>query len=180
VRDTIDTTPQPLSPPRYTADNTLLCAACSRGLEKRGLLISEDDLGKAFAATDRDGDGTLDFKEWQSSGMATAVDAIAEYATPGSGVLTLNQARKKLRDVGVARKLTSHHTTLRYHGLTASLLQYTSRSHPSAAAAAHTRHCLLYMCMLSNIHTYIISGCYGMAMELEFGMQRRRSIVLSV
>ena len=98
---------------------TMLCSAlrCSRGLEKRGLHISEDDLGKAFAATDRDGDGTLDFKEWQSSGMATAVDAIAEYATPGSGVLTLYQARKKLRDVGVARKLTSHHTTLRYHGL---------------------------------------------------------------
>ena len=68
------------------------------------MAISDNDLVKAFAATDTDGDGTVDFKEWQASGMATAVDAIAQYATPGSGVLTLDQARAKLRDIGVSRE----------------------------------------------------------------------------
>lgn len=85
-------------------DIYLRCARAHRGLEKRGLAISDNDLVKAFAATDTDGDGTVDFKEWQASGMATAVDAIAQYATPGSGVLTLGQARAKLRDIGVSRE----------------------------------------------------------------------------
>jgi hypothetical protein len=73
----------------------------SQGLSARGLRISEKDLGQAFAATDQDGGGTLVFAEWQSSGLATAVDAIAEYATPGAGVLTIDQARRKLTDIGV-------------------------------------------------------------------------------
>lgn len=113
------TTATPRSPPRscrgcvlyalshvslafLTLDTFLtLRFSLSQGLSARGLRISEKDLGQAFAATDQDGGGTLVFAEWQSSGLATAVDAIAEYATPGAGVLTIDQARRKLTDIGV-------------------------------------------------------------------------------
>jgi hypothetical protein len=97
----------PIVPRQKSRRRVLRCARDRRGLEKRGLAISDDDLGKAFAATDTDGDGTVDFKEWQASGMATAVDAVAQYATSGSGVLTLDQARAKLHDIGVPREWAS-------------------------------------------------------------------------
>ena len=97
----------PIAPPQKSFErcNTFCGARHRSGLVKRGVMgISDEDVSKAFAEADINGDGTVDFKEWQASGMATAVDAVAQYATPGSGVLTLDQARAKLYDIGVSRE----------------------------------------------------------------------------
>ena len=75
------------------------------GLRARGLNVGDDSVA-AFEAQDKDGDGTIDFDEWQSSGIATAIDKLARYSGFGENRGTLNhdQAVEMLLDVGVPHK----------------------------------------------------------------------------